>query len=376
MTDVLISAEDPGAANFMAAVPGALAQCGFRSAVVAGGQAPAFLEKRGIVFERAAESSASDILDRWRPRVLLAGTADSGTLGTRLIAEARARGITTVAGVDARFSADHRFRGPSGDPLEFAPDWVLVPDQWTREAFLAIGCSPERVLAVGQPHLDHVRSLVPEFVREGRAAIRTRLFGNDLPGRRVVLFIDEPRLSGSQGTKDPAQYTLHGRGKATGRTQIVLDEFLDSMPKGSSRPYLVFRIHPRSSAEDYKDHLSGFDFISKGGSGPEVVFAADLVVGMTSMLLLEAATMGLPTLSIVPDRKEAEYLPSVAARVTPMVDTREQLRSILPAMLDQTASAAEFDWAPAGAVSRIVGILASLLESTPDWTIVDDQPTG
>lgn len=364
MIDVLISAEDPGAANFMAGVPGALKQRGLRSVQVVGGQAPEFLERRGVAFERA-ESSAADILDKWRPRVLLAGTADKGSLGTRLISEARVRGITTVAGVDARMGSDHRFRGSSGDPLEFLPDWVLVPDEWTRKKYLALGCSPERVLAVGQPHLDYVRSQVPELAKQGRAAIRTRLFGNDLRSQSVVVFIDEPSLSGSQGTNDPAQYTLRGRGKANGRTQIVLDELLDSIPKGTFRPYMVFRIHPRSSAEDYIDHMNDFDFISKGGSGLEVIFAADLVVGMTSMLLQEAAAMGLPTLSIVPDRNEAEFLPCVAAQVTSMVNTREQLRIILPTMVNQTERPEEFNLAPFGADSRIVDVLESLLKNEP-----------
>lgn len=365
MTDVLISAEDPGAANFMAGVPAALEQRGFRSVLVAGGHAPELLARRGIMFERAAESTVAGFLDRWMPRVVFAGTADKGTLGTRLIVEARARGIATVAGVDARSSADHRFRGPSGDPMEFAPGWILVPDEWTRKEYLALGCSPARVLAVGQPHLDYVRSQVPELAREGRAAIRKRLFGNDFPGRPVVVFIDEPQLSGSQGAKNPAKYTLCGRGRETGRTQIVLDEFLDAMPNGPSKPVLVFRIHPRSSVEDYTNHLKGFDFISKGGSALDVVFSADLVAGMTSMLILEAAAMGLPTLSIVPDPKEAEFLPSVNAGVTPMVDTREQLRSILPDLLYQPPSAGKFDWNPAGADSRIVDLLQSLIEKAP-----------
>ena len=44
---------------------------------------------------------------------------------------------------------------------------------------------------------------------------------------------------------------------------------------------------------------------------------------------------------------------------------REQLRSILPDLLHQTPSAGKFDWLPAGADSRIVDLLESLLEKAP-----------
>lgn len=82
-----------------------------------------------------------------------------------------------------------------------------------------------------------------------------------------------------------------------------------------------------------KHTLTEFDFISSGGSPLELIYAADLVVGLTSMLLLEAALLGKPTLSIVPRRGEMDFLPTIRMGITPCVTTREQLSSALAGLL-------------------------------------------
>jgi len=56
---------------------------------------------------------------------------------------------------------------------------------------------------------------------------------------------------------------------------------------------------------------------------------------MTTMLLIEAAIMGKPTLSIVPRSDEKRSLPTIMAGITPCVTTREELRAVLPVLLEQ-----------------------------------------
>ena len=65
---------------------------------------------------------------------------------------------------------------------------------------------------------------------------------------------------------------------------------------------------------------------------------ADLVAGMTTMLLQEAAIMGKPTLSIVPRSAETRSLPTVRAGITQCVTTRKELQEILPGLLKETRS--------------------------------------
>jgi hypothetical protein len=67
-------------------------------------------------------------------------------VGLELIAEARLAQILSVGVVDAFGNTDHRFRGRTDDPLAYMPDWLLVPDEWTKAAYVALGYPQERTI--------------------------------------------------------------------------------------------------------------------------------------------------------------------------------------------------------------------------------------
>ena len=72
-----------------------------------------------------------------------------------------------------------------------------------------------------------------------------------------------------------------------------------------------------------------FDEVSKGGSALETVYSTDVVVGMTSMLLFEAALLGKQTLAILPRISEKKWLPADADGIIPCVFTRDDVRKKL-----------------------------------------------
>jgi hypothetical protein len=87
---------------------------------------------------------------------------------------------------------------------------------------------------------------------------------------------------------------------------------------------------------------------------------------MNSILLLEAALMGRPTLSILPRAVEAKSLATIQAGLTACVTTREQLRAALPGFLagrpgPSPAQIREF--ARPGSLERTVDFLESVLGS-------------
>jgi hypothetical protein len=92
-------------------------------------------------------------------------------------------------------------------------------------------------------------------------------------------------------------------------------------------------LHPKNTKEELAPFLKYFHQISQGDPPLPLFFAADLVVGMTSMLLMEAAIMGRSTLSIVPRDVEKVALPTIRSGITPCVTTRKELRTVLPDLL-------------------------------------------
>lgn len=321
---VLIFVEDPGAANFVRELPAALEARGVGVELISAQAATSYLSERGVE-STPADGSAADLLDRCDPELVVVGTSENvDTLGLALVVEARARSIPSIGVVDALANAAFRFRGRGGDPLAYCPDQILVPDRWTAETFAGLGLPADRIIVSGHPHYDLVLREKAKLEKRDREAERLRLFGAS--DRPVVLFVSEisTGLDAAQFSRSAA-YTLAGRGGSDARSAIVLEELIDGLRMAWPEARLYLRLHPKEAPEDLGSLVNEVAGISRAGSPLEIVFAADLVVGMTTMLLLEAALLGRPTLSIVPRALEREWLPSLRDGSTPCATSREEL---------------------------------------------------
>lgn len=327
---LLIAVEDPGAANFVLELPAAFGDDGVHCIMLAFGQARKFLRDRSIEFiEYPTDTSPSEILDILQPQLLLAGTSqnpDSPILA--LIDEVRIRNFPALAFVDMAADANLRFNGRSHDPLKHAPDWLLVADRATEQAFLKLGFPIERLRRCGHPAYDRVLRQASELAGSNRAAMRRQMLGQDPAPRPVWLFAAEhgdadPRLRRGPG------YTLHGRGKSDRRVDIVLEEVLETRGAMQPKPFIILRLHPKNTSEEFACYLPEVDMLSQGGDPLELIWLSDTVLGLSSILLMEAALVGRPTISIVPRECEREWSPSVTEGLTPCATTRDGLQMIL-----------------------------------------------
>ncbi len=338
--DVLVLVEDPGAANYLAALPPVLEAAGVRTALLARGPAEAYLRARGIAF-----APPPDTLAESDARLLIAGTAQSAdALGLRLIVEARARGIATAAAVDARMNAPLRFRGHGAHPLACAPDWLLVVDEWTGKTFSALGFPHDRVLVCGHPQFDRVRQAKARFAGWDRHEMRRELFPRAPAARPVIVFAAEPLLG--HNARD---------GFASSRPERALEWLLAAAPQ----TWVALRPHPKTLPEEF----AGVPRVADP-DGLRVAFAADLVAGLTSTYLVEACLLGTPTLSIVMAEAEREWLPTIEAGITPCAASPEEVRNCLAewcAGRGAMPAKALDRLAPPGALERITGFVCRVL---------------
>ncbi len=327
--DVLIFVEDPGAANYVQPFPEMLSGRGLKVKLLSQGIAGDYLDRLHVDSERVPfGEDAAAIFKKYNPRVLLVGTAENPrTIGLQLIDSAKRADRVSVGVVDAGINAEYRFRGTSKEPLRFAPDWLLVPDRWTADRFTTLGYQKERLVVCGHPRYDYVRSALKEWQRKNLDDLRTTLFPGWSKGQPIWLFASEISTGFEPGQfHHSSEYTLQGSGRYTERTKIVLEEFLDSLSELAERPYLVMRLHPKNTVDEFSEFIKHFDYISKDEDALEVIYGSDFVVGMTSMLLVEAVLMGRATLSILPRPLEKEWLASARDGVTPYFFTRDELK--------------------------------------------------
>ena len=369
--DILIYVEDPGAANYVAGLPAALESRGWRVCLLSDGFAYPYLLQLGIKSEMLHRTaSAKELLSKFKPRLVLIGTsANPETFGFDLITEAYGLGIMTIGAVDAFGNADYRFRGRTDNPLAYAPEWLAVPDQWTKGAYTSLEYPSERIAVCGHPHYDYVLEAAERLGRGDRQALRKVMFPFNQKDAPVVIFGAEPLIGLNPGKYGRMhEYTFKGSGNRVNRTEIVLEEFMGVMRQVKPIPYLVLRMHPKNTREELASFLGDFHQVSDEGASLDLLFAADLVVGMTSMLLQEAAIMGKPTLSIVLRAAEKESLPMVRAGIIPCVSTRDELKGTLPELLRKNSQSflpGIDQFIKYGSLQRTVAFIEGLLTDDP-----------
>ena len=328
--DLLIYVEDPGAANYVAGLPAALAQFDIRTKLIASALARNQLADLCVAHCPPPDPpSACSILDTERPRMVIVGTSTNpDTLGLALVDEARSRGVSTAGVIDLPTNADFRFRGRTDDPLAHVPDWLMVPDLVTERVFVELGFLSDRIVVCGHPHYDHVNDVRRRLLRKGVNSVRQKVFPSVLADCCVIIFATETSVKLAPiSPAILADFTMRGTTGIAGRTEVAIEEFLRVVKSMDRKPFIVLRIHPKDEPEDYATYLSEFDLVSDRGSPLEMLFAADLVVGLTSMLLMEAALLGTATLSLCLRHAETEWSPSARLGATLVVRTRDALES-------------------------------------------------
>jgi hypothetical protein len=333
----LVFVEDPGAVNCVVPICQSLAADGREPRLFAAGHALPLLRARGMTvtpvdsLDIVCAELEAECLD-W----LLVGTSENlDSVAFALTAAADEVQVPSVAIIDSAANAANRFRGRSHQALTHAPQWLMVPDQWTADEFVALGYPMDRIGVVGHPHYDHLSQVGRQRAEIGREAIRRRVLPPEAWNRQVVVFASElsTGLDPAQYLRS-AQYTLTGNGHSVGRTEIVIEEFLVGIEaltaaRGSGRPYLLLRYHPKQAAGDLSEHAWRFDGTSIGGDVLDLLLAADLVVGMTSMLLLEAHLLGTPVVSILPRECERSWLPILRTGTVPVATNSSAVSSAL-----------------------------------------------
>lgn len=365
--DVLIFAEDPGAANFVVPLPQALAAHGHSSVFVAIAHAATRARALGTPHvELSDDPDIDSLMTVIRPSLVITGTSDRiDAPGMALIAASRALGIPSLGIVDGQAAYGHRFRSTGDHATSFAPDWLAVPDEITAENYAGVGFPRRRIRVIGNPHFDTVRQATAELLGEQRDSIRRRLGLPPINARQVVVFATE--ISRSRGHADHSwrpDDTLHGFSGTKLRTHIVLEEVIEALSGLPQRPYLVLRLHPKTPREEFQPYLSHFDGVSEGEDVHPTTYAADLVIGLSTILLEEAPLFGTPSLAVIRRSEERTWLTGVRDGWIPHVMHRTDISRAIAAGLardrDDARTVAE-QMLPSGGIHRLAAWTSEIM---------------
>jgi len=292
-------AHDPGGANAVAAVIAALGAADVAIDAHAKGPAARRLAEMGVACH-AFEGDHTQVVSELDADLLLAGTSATDCFELDAISAFAARGLPTLAVLDYPANYAQRFRRGARDGF-VAPDFVVTLDETSADAMVSLGISADRILPLGQPYLGWL------LRRDAR-----RQTTRHHQGQRRILFASQPDAHELE----------------------ALRLVVASLAELDRRPELTLRFHPRQT-----ERTASLAYLADAGIDAIVddqtptlacLEAHDVVLGITSMILIEAALLGRPTASVLAGEVD-DPLAAIRPGLIPALRSSAEVRRFLEA---------------------------------------------
>lgn len=302
---IVVVAGDPGPAAALSPLITRLSdQGGPPLALLAYGQALALWQGQGLAPQALAEegwpAAADRLLGELGAGLLVAGASVNRlNLELHFIDAARRRGVPSLSLMDFPTNYRARYQDAAGR-LAHLPDCIAVGDADCAREMAQAGFPPERLRVVGWTGLDALAGFREKWTPAARQTLRQELglATNDL----LVLFVSQPLRELYEHPSLQGQGPGYDEHQVLGLLLAGLENLAPDLAREGRRLHLLLRAHPRERADKFREvRGQGVRLIpSPGGEALAEVAAADLVVGMNSMLLLQACHLGQLVLSLQP----------------------------------------------------------------------------
>ena len=281
----------------------------------------AFTDLTDLGGDRPTAAAVPDVIEQFRPDLIMTGVfgAAEGGLDHWLLQVARRRRIRSLGVLDAWMNYARRFADVArDDPIAYLPDRLAVMDEQTADELTLDGIPRDRVRVTGHPFLHEVR----QRSDDPQASLRHRRHLGVGPSERVMAFFSEPiRWSKQQGLSTAVGYD----------ESDAFDLLTAAIARSPRHNVLVVREHPRHMSLTWPDHIHRTRVITDSGANAlDLIQAADVVVGMSSTVLVYAYLMGRTVLVLQPGlRPERDGNMLTRRGILPNLQTVDQVRGML-----------------------------------------------
>lgn len=302
---LLLVTHDPGGAN--AVIPVALKlynEEGIELLVYASSFSIPMWEKVNIPFISiegdAVLTKIEQILIQEKPLVLFTGTSEFSALENNFWKIARKLSIPSYAILDHWTSYKERFVRNNEFGL---PDFIFTMDESSKKALITNDIPEKSVIVTGQPHFEQFISY--------KSNISHELFCEqmELFQKPIITYVSDT-LEISYGKNDNSEPTL-GYDEKT--TLHDLAEALHVLGSQFTKNFqLVIKLHPKESLDKYdlelqKPIYEGLGIrVIKQANNLDMLYHSHLVVGMFSMMVLEAFLMQTNTFFVQLNNKKVQ----------------------------------------------------------------------
>lgn len=279
MHKLLFFAHDPGGAHTLLPLIEPLNEQGYNLVIY--GKGPA-LDIIPNVIEYS--QNTDDLIKRIMPDFVLTGTSANDLTEKELRKSAKKFNIPSLAILDSwinynrftKYSCNELNKLKSTKKyakLEYLPDYIIVMDNYAKQEMIKEGIPENIIYPLGNPHF--------LFVKQKFDKLKTDNIRNELLNgkEKLILWASECLIEDyGQGFEIEA-----------------LKDVIDIIPKNTQ---LIVKPHPREKNDKF-DNFKNIENVSiiKDICPYKLIKSADLVMSMTSMVLIESIIAGKHTLS-------------------------------------------------------------------------------
>ena len=313
MSRILLFSRDPGGANTIAPLVKRLCDKGYDVYLYGKDTALEVYRRYGLACNDLTKEvpeinpgSVKRFIENISPHVIITGTSAEDFTERYIWQAANGKGIFSMAILDQWLNYGIRFSkyGVSGisgysfdRKLDYIPSRVLVMDERAREEAVSDGIDPEVIIVSGQPHFETILEDKLLISSETIASLRNSLGagGND----KVVVFVSEP-ISKDYGNAGNTNFLGYDEKTVFSEVEKALDRISSEI---QGKIIFVVRPHPREAEKSWSGINGKISenikyIVDRKSSSILLACSSDLIVGMSSMFLIEAAILEKPIMSV------------------------------------------------------------------------------
>ena len=314
---IVCVSNDPGGAAAVIPVARELAGRGHQVLAVTAGLSGSLFESRAPEVERRIEddsidrNAASALLQEHAADVLVSAAGTYNLIEHTFRLAAGDIGVPVVSVCDYWHEYSSSFsRTLNGTEVLSTPDVTCVPDESARLGLIGeLRMDPDQVVVTGPPNLEASVSAFRSITVNDRSAWRERYGVRE--EEITVVFFSDAFYTGPDGVYETGEGRVFddiGRSMFGYTPPEMLAAVTDSLRQTAStlerKVHLIVKPHPREHPEKLLavlDEPGGpwlRSELTAEAPPRELISIVDVVVGMGSVVLLEAALAGLPTISV------------------------------------------------------------------------------
>lgn len=309
MTKILFFAHDPGGANAIKPLIEPLSKKGFKCLVY--GKGPALKILPNVT---KYSGDTDKLIESIKPNFIITGTSASDMTEKELRLSAKKFDIQCLAILDSWVNYN-RFTKYS--PLElsinkrynelfYLPTYLIVIDKYAKNEAIKESVPKEIIYPLGNPHFGYIKDC---FKEQNIDELRDSLLNDK---QKLILWVQEPHTNehGLESLKDLAEL----------------------IPDNAK---LIIKPHPRENYEKFeKIARGGGIIIDKNISSLQAIKIADLVVSMTSMMLVESVILNKNALSYQKDEINDNKFILTKRKILPFINNKISLKNELQKSLN------------------------------------------